>query len=286
VASTSADDSAQGPRARSSDGAASDFGTKLRLARERRGISLREIAIATKISITALEALERNDPSRLPGGIFSRSFVRAFAAEVGLDPEQTVREFVDRFPTEAAGTPSSQAVDISEEQFDSQRRMLSALVWLALVSVPLAGIVIYYSVLRAPSVDGAAADPAAQVASADDSGAAQGAVEVPGMPPQPPDEPAPAANLPEVASALRLELKPSGPCWIALAVDGGPKVSRLMQGGETYVQRAEDEILLEVGDAGALVFTLNDAPGRSLGRPGQVVVNRITRENYRTFLQP
>ena len=53
-----------------------DFGATLRVARERRGISLRQIADSTRISIAALEALEANDVSRLPGGIFTRSFVR------------------------------------------------------------------------------------------------------------------------------------------------------------------------------------------------------------------
>ena len=77
-----------------------DFGARLREARERRGLSLRVIADATKISVRALEALERNDISRLPGGIFSRSFVRAYALEVGLDPEQTIAEFITRFPHE------------------------------------------------------------------------------------------------------------------------------------------------------------------------------------------
>ena len=64
-----------------------DFGGKLREAREGRGISLRQIATSTKISVAALEALERNDVSKLPGGVFSRAFVRSYASEVGLDPD-------------------------------------------------------------------------------------------------------------------------------------------------------------------------------------------------------
>jgi cytoskeletal protein RodZ len=78
----------------------SDFGARLREARERRGVSLRDIAAHTKLSVASLEALERNDTSRLPGGIFARAFVRSYAAEVGLDPEETVREFVARFNIE------------------------------------------------------------------------------------------------------------------------------------------------------------------------------------------
>ena len=68
-----------------------DFGSRMKRAREARGMSLREIAARTKISASALEALERNDIARLPGGIFGRGFVRAYAGEVGIYPEQTVR---------------------------------------------------------------------------------------------------------------------------------------------------------------------------------------------------
>ena len=84
-----------------------DFGTKMKRLREERGVSLRRIADATKLSVSALEALERNDISRLPGGIFSRAFVRSYAIEVGLDPEQTVREFLVQFPHDSvtAGSP-------------------------------------------------------------------------------------------------------------------------------------------------------------------------------------
>src|ERR1700704_3759223 len=79
-----------------------DFGRRLREARERRGVSLRQIANATKIGMSALEALEHNDISRLPGGIFSRAFVRSYAIEVGLDPEATIQDFIAQFPNDSA----------------------------------------------------------------------------------------------------------------------------------------------------------------------------------------
>jgi cytoskeleton protein RodZ len=85
----------------------SDFGGRIRQAREQRGVSLRQIADATKISVGVLEALEGNDISRLPGGIFSRGFVRSYAVEIGVDPEQTVRDFMTQFPHDSvpAGSP-------------------------------------------------------------------------------------------------------------------------------------------------------------------------------------
>ena len=75
----------------------SDLGARLKQARQQRGVSLRDIATATKISVVALEALERNDYSRLPGGIFSRAFVRAYALAVGVEPEEAVNEFLVDF---------------------------------------------------------------------------------------------------------------------------------------------------------------------------------------------
>ena len=84
-----------------------DFGMRMKRLREERGVSLRYIADTTKISIRALEALERDDISRLPGGIYSRAFVRSYAIEIGLDPEQTLRDFLAQFPHDAvvAGSP-------------------------------------------------------------------------------------------------------------------------------------------------------------------------------------
>src|ERR1700748_649996 len=97
----------------SPDRTSGDFGSKLRAARERRGISLRQIANATKISVAALEALERNDISRLPGGIFRRAFVRSYAIEIGLDPEQTIQEFMAQFPNDGitAGHPANDPIE-------------------------------------------------------------------------------------------------------------------------------------------------------------------------------
>ena len=90
---------------------AADFGSRMRHVREQRGVSLRQIAQTTKLSVSALEALERNDVSRLPGGIFSRAFVRSYATEIGADPEDTVRDFLSHFPYESVsgGGPHAQA---------------------------------------------------------------------------------------------------------------------------------------------------------------------------------
>src|SRR4051812_37435760 len=140
------------------------FGTKLRDARERRGVSLRQIANATKISMAALEALERNDVSRLPGGIFSRAFVRSYAIEVGLEPEETIQEFIAQFPHDsvAAGHPTTEQVD-DNEALESDRRMATAVLRLIGLSLPVAGVVLYlaFADRRKPSPPGPTRDAAA-----------------------------------------------------------------------------------------------------------------------------
>ncbi len=74
------------------------FGRRLRRERERRRIALESIAENSKISVSFFEDMERDDLSRWPSGIFRRSFIRAYAQAVGLDPDETAREFLEQFP--------------------------------------------------------------------------------------------------------------------------------------------------------------------------------------------
>jgi transcriptional regulator with XRE-family HTH domain len=74
------------------------FGARLRTARERKGIGLDAIAQNTKINAALFDALERGDTSRWPSGIFRRAFLRAYANAIGLDPEATLKEFLEVFP--------------------------------------------------------------------------------------------------------------------------------------------------------------------------------------------
>src|SRR5262245_18152973 len=69
-------------------------GDLLRNARRSRGKTIEEISRVTKISAPILRALEADDHARLPGGVFTRGFLRSYAGEVGLDPSETVATFV------------------------------------------------------------------------------------------------------------------------------------------------------------------------------------------------
>jgi cytoskeleton protein RodZ len=73
----------------------SSFGETLKRERELRQISLREISEATKINLRYLDALERDDFRHLPGGVFNKGFVRAYAQFIGIDPETMVTAYLE-----------------------------------------------------------------------------------------------------------------------------------------------------------------------------------------------
>jgi transcriptional regulator with XRE-family HTH domain len=81
------------------------FGARLRAERERRNISIASIAEDTKILGALLEGLENDDVTRWPTGLYRRSFMRAYATAIGLDPKPIVKEFVEKFP-EPEETPA------------------------------------------------------------------------------------------------------------------------------------------------------------------------------------
>ena len=78
------------------------FGEELKRERELRGISLKEIAEATKISIRFLEALEQDKFELLPGGIFNRGFIRAYTRFIGVDGEEMVNAYMEQVAAQQA----------------------------------------------------------------------------------------------------------------------------------------------------------------------------------------
>lgn len=76
----------------------STFGARLRAQRERQQVPLSAIAEQTKIKLSMLEGLERDDLGHWPKGIFRRAYLRAYARAIGLDAETTLREFLEIYP--------------------------------------------------------------------------------------------------------------------------------------------------------------------------------------------
>jgi len=252
-----------------------DVGSRLRAAREANEISLREIAATTKISVSALEALERNDFAELPGGIFTRAFVRAYAGEVGLDPEQTTRDFVAQGPVGVSSDSGSldhlgaHAPDLFQSRFESRQRMVGTAIKLTVIAIPLGAFLLFLGIRGVPMARGSLGD----ILSIGSSSTAVPEVSSRVVPPP-------------VSEGLVIDLRPRNECWVSLTIDGELQFEGNMRAGQSQSFQASEEILLNIRNAGALDFAINQQPGRSLGGAGEVRFERITLENYRTYLAP
>ena len=104
------------------------FGTRLRLEREQRGITLDQISRSTKIGTRFLQALEQDRFEQLPGGIFNKGFIRAYARFLGLNEEQTLADYMAAIspgePNPAASesaAPPAGSPKIAAAQAESER---------------------------------------------------------------------------------------------------------------------------------------------------------------------
>jgi cytoskeleton protein RodZ len=236
------------------------FGENLRRERELRGVSLREIADDTKISVRFLQALESDRVDLLPGGIFRRTFVRQYAQHLGLDAERVVAEFVYAHGCEEpALTPRAR-----------EKRRLPIGTFLAVGGLVVLGIASIVKSRPRPAAPAAAVSVAPATL--------------------PPDTvypvsapPAESAQVPTQNLVLTLSAREN--CWVAAQVDGQTVLNRVLAEGETETLQAQGEIVLSVGNAGGLSFRVNNHPGVSLGRAGEVKRNIvITRESLPTLV--
>ena len=257
-----------------------DLGRKLREARERKGVSLCQIANSTKIAVSVLEGLERNDITRLPGGIFGRAFVRAFASEIGLDPEATIQEFIAQFPDDVvtAGHPQARQFE-DREALESDRRMTSTFMWLIALSIPIAAVVVYVTAAGRQSRPEAAEAPVARSAPPASSAPQAGDAAAPGLDPSADGGPTEAA-----ADQLTAVVVVKRACWVSAIVDDEKQVSRTLQPGDPQTFVVRRELVLTAGDADAVTLTINGAAAKPLGKPGEVVTTRLTLANFKEYL--
>ena len=275
---------------------AMDVGAALREAREQRGLSLNRLSQDTKITVTILQAIETNRRDMLPGGIFLRGFVRAYAREIGLNPEDTVRQYLDQFEpvthvVESAkpGTGevrAGHAPVVSGAEHDEAERRATRIQWIGLVILVI-GVAAYHTATwwRAPAPPAAHSTPLAnapEIARPSSSGGS----------PTVATARLEAATTGELTAAgpiagdlLHLDIQAQGLCWLSATVDGTRDVYRLMQPGEQHTIEVHDEAVLHVGDPAAFAFSINGRAGRVLGRLGEAVTVRITPQNYREFLR-
>jgi cytoskeletal protein RodZ len=277
-----------------------NFGASFKQAREAKGISLDQIATETRISTRFLSAIETEEFHLLPGGIFNRGFVRAYAEKVGLDPDQAVADYerlAEVRPTE--GTPAPRPEPAKKHQR-----------W-----YPIAGgallllIIVFYIVTRESghtAQTASAPQPAATASSNSQPAPPVAQPPVPNPPvavetppaapapvPVPAQQPNPQAAQPPVVStpsptsqALTLELNAREETWVKVTTDGkSANAGEVLAPGTTRKFSAQNSIQLSIGNAAGLDMTLNGKPMKPIGKSGQVRTLQITPETAKNLVQ-
>ena len=260
-------------------------GERLRRARLDAGKTLHQVAAETKIQLWILEAIERDDLSRVPGGVFIRGYLTAVARAVGVSPSEVVTAHSPETPPPPAVTPvPSPPPDPNEGSTTPLWQyvvivamvLAAAVVWrnmtqsnheVAAARTPPPPVSAPPATLSAPAAPPAPANlPPESGATATPGATATTGATSPVAPAEPHDaDPAAPTNAP-----LVVELHANGEVWIEADADGERKAYQLLEQGQELRIEGQKEIRLLVGDAAAVSFTINGKPGRRLGGTGEV----------------
>jgi cytoskeleton protein RodZ len=257
------------------------FGARMRREREMRGITLEEITESTKISRRHLEALEGEHFDQLPGGVFNKGFVRAYAHFLGIDEERAVADYAaasneqpepeDKFPLEVHDQP--------DPELNPRRSYLP----LAFAVAALAGVLVGYAFwIKSKPHTTEAAEAAHQQPSAPAATAAplkaptpvvvsappvvERAVATPPVqqPQQQASPAAPAVQRP-AEKAFFVSVKAKEDSWISIVADGKSVMQRVLGADKHKKVKAGKVLVLRTGNAGGIEVSFN---GRSLGAIG------------------
>jgi cytoskeletal protein RodZ len=229
-----------------------NFGERLKREREMREVTLEELTKTTRISPRFLEALENEDWTKLPGGVFGRGFVRSIARYLGLDEENLLAEY-----DLAHGLPNTEAPAPYENRLPSPPKWIpiAAIVILLLLAAGIfyAGRYAWrrYAAHRAKQ-ESSASVPLAQ-------GAAQGVrASVSGQ-----NSAVPAAN-----TALDLSVSTSAATRVRIMGDDNLLLDAELPAGETRHFSANREFTVTAGDSSAVLLELNGQAMPPVGAPG------------------
>ena len=269
------------------------FGARLKREREQRKITLDEIALSTKIGTRFLTALEEEQFDQLPGGIFNKGFVKAYARYLGIDEDQAVADYVAASRTtlpEPSPEESPELAVMASRVPETQASPEPGLPWglfaIALLIVAF-GLAIWGFYSRDKSarpdpvipatVDAKGSTPApeniGQAVPAKTAPESGGASAISPTQPGAHETPPPASSSPDAASnpgAFLVQIKAREDSWVAITADGREIMQDTLAASEQKSIGAREEIVIRTGNAGALDISFN---GKEL--PSQGAYNQV-----------
>ena len=263
------------------------IGETLRSERLQQGLDLQQLSETTKIGTRMLQAMEQNDFSKLPGGVFTRSFIRQYAAALGMEPN-ALDEQVTQLQSAAEESPKNEprkdviteSSHYSLSDYNSARNsssLLMSFVWVALAIA--AGGAVYFLMNRSLTP---APQPARPPVVQTESGPEK---HLPESAPVPvPVVPVPSDAAAVSSSPVQVILTAKEKAWVSITADGKSQYVGDMQTDEKRTVQARERVKLVAGNAGGLEVQLNGKPVQVIGPKGQVRVVEFTANG--TYVVP
>jgi cytoskeletal protein RodZ len=245
------------------------IGTTLAAARETAGLSLEDVAAATRIRRTLVMNIEDDDYSACGGDFYARGHLRNIAVAVGLDPAPLLAEF-DAARPEAA---PARATEVFEAETTTWKERRGGPNWSAAMAAALV-LVIAYGLVQAFSGSGGGghevADPS-RTTSAPPSTSA-------------PSSPTPSGDGSAVAQAPRgkvtVAVLATDRSWVQVTTTTGQELFQgLLQPGQAKTFTDKTRLKLVIGNAGGVELTVNGSAIGAPGRRGQVARVQFTPED-------
>ncbi len=251
------------------------FGEYLRREREMRGIPLDEIAEATRIGRSVLQALENDDFKRLPPLVYVRGFLRTYASYLGLDVNDVLLRY-QSYLSELENSKGEGEGEIGGAKSVFSARPIPLALYIAAIIIVVA--VTLYLLREKGTFSNSHGDVTRVISPLDvpTPKTKEEAVDSRLMPETVqtgiPESPEVAGGPPAVPEQENLVLQAT--CkeltWLRIGVDGELPVEYLLKPGESLKWKGRS-FQLRIGNAAGIDLALNEKPVGSVGRPGEVI---------------
>jgi len=290
-------------------------GETLRAERLKRNLALDQISHELKISSRFLDAIEAGDYNKLPGGVFTKSFVRQYARLLGLDEEELagqVQRVLEPQPEvpQLANRPKAAdsefhvpKMEAWESVGENRFRWSGSLSAAALFVVALlicSGVYTWMQRPRTVEPVQTSTQPTSSQATSTQATSTQAAppasVPQPVSPPaaapvtaaesatapaaQPPAEPLTKVAQPDPNATVHVEVTAGEPVWILARSDGKFSFTGTLETNQTRTVEATESVMLRLGNAGGVTITLNGKPIGPVGPKGQVRTVQFTSGGF------
>jgi cytoskeletal protein RodZ len=245
------------------------IGETLRRERVRQGLDFQRLSETTKISTRMLQAMEAGDLAKLPGGVFTRSFFKQYAAILELDPSYVDSELQELQSDAVPPIAHLEAHYVPYKPLEPKSNSLTAAaVWVVLALVGSGGV--YYLSKNYPF--GSTSKQAESASTKTDQ-----SFPLDAKPIVTPASISTAAPPPIGSGSLQVVLNASDTSWVSVTVDGKVLFSGILKPNERREINAAESVKVIAGNAGGLDISLNGKTIEALGPKGQVRTVELTR---------